>query len=162
MCYIILMINPTNNTLFRTYTYFQKIQTDTYTLFLFLWTLRFGVYILLGFDSVLWFILLEPHDPRVRSRRPPNDGRRPGAAPKVPGSIFMPAIRAGNFLTSFLFSIINLLRKRKTHVLTAKVITYLNIKAWVYLWAATIAINSLVLTLQSPLITIYKTCFNNL
>jgi hypothetical protein len=67
----------------------------------------------LGFDSALWFILLGPHDPRVRSRRPPNDGRRPGAAPKVPGSIFMPAIRAGNFPMSFFLSIINFLGKEK-------------------------------------------------
>jgi len=71
------------------------------------------VYTRLGFDSILWFILLGPHDPSVRSRRPPNDGRRPGAAPKVPGSIFMPAIRAGNFLISFLLSMIKYLGKGK-------------------------------------------------
>lgn len=92
------------------------------------------MYILLGFESVLLFILLGPHDPRVRSRRPPNDGRRPGAAPKVPGSIFMPAIRAGNVLVSFLLSMLNFLQKRKTHWLTTKIISCLVIRARMYLW----------------------------
>jgi len=93
------------------------------------------VYILLGFESALLFILLGPHDPRVRSRRPPNDGRRPGAAPKVPGSIFMPAIKAGSVLVSFLLSMLNFLQKRKkTHLLTTTIISCLVIRARMYLW----------------------------
>lgn len=87
------------------------------------------MYILFGFDSVLLFILLGPHDPRVRSRRPPNDGRRPGAAPKVPGSIFMLAIKAGNFPVSFLFSMLNFLQKRKTRLLTVRIVSCLIIRA---------------------------------
>ena len=92
------------------------------------------MYILLGFESVLLFILLGPHDPRERSRRPPNDGRRPGAAPKVPGSIFMPAIRAGKVLVSFLLSMLNFLQKRKTHLLTTKIISCLVTRARIYLY----------------------------
>ena len=49
------------------------------------------VCILLDFESVVLFILLGPQDPTERSRHPPNDGKCTGIAPKVHGSIFMPA-----------------------------------------------------------------------
>jgi hypothetical protein len=46
----------------------------------------------------------------------------------------MPAIRAGNVLVSFLLPMLNFLLKRKTHLLTTKIISCLVTRARMYLW----------------------------